>query len=200
MPETPSTMLDLGTPLPSFSLPDFNGKTVSNADVKGGKALLVAFICKHCPFVKHIRGEFAKFTNEYEAMGLKVVAIMSNSVVEFPEDGPEGMKQEAAEAGYNFPYLYDKDQKVAKAFKAACTPDLFLFDGNGRLAYRGQFDGSRPKNNVPVTGADLRAATDAVLAGRKPPEQQRPSMGCNIKWYPGNEPAYFSNPAAAAKA
>ena len=200
MPETPSTMLDLGTTLPSFSLPDFNGKTVSDADVKGGKALLVAFICKHCPFVKHVRGEFARYTKEYEAKGLKVVAIASNSIDEFPEDGPEGMKQEAAEAGYTFPYLFDKDQKIAKAFKAACTPDFFLFDSSGRLAYRGQFDGSRPKNNVPVTGADLRAATDAVLAGQKPSEQQRPSMGCNIKWYPGNEPVYFSNPAAAAKA
>ena len=200
MPETPSTMLDLGTPLPSFSLPDFNGKTVTDADVKGGKALLVAFICKHCPFVKHIRGEFARYAKEYEAKGLKVVAIMSNSVEEFLEDGPEGMKLEATEAGYDFPYLFDKDQKIAKAFKAACTPDFFLFDGSGRLAYRGQFDGSRPKNNVPVTGADLRGATDAVLAGQKAPEQQRPSMGCNIKWYPGNEPVYFSNPAAAAKA
>ena len=198
MPETPSTMLELGTTLPSFSLPDFDGKIVSDADFKGSKALLVAFICKHCPFVRHIRSEFARFAKEYEAKGLKVVAIMSNSVEEFPEDGPEGMKQEAAEAGYVFPYLYDEDQKVAKTFKAACTPDLFLFDGNRRLAYRGQFDGSRPKNNVPVTGADLRAAADAILAGRKPAEQQRPSMGCNIKWYPGNEPEYFSTPAASA--
>ena len=200
MPETPSTMLDLGTTLPSFSLPDYNGKTVTDGDFKGSKALLVAFICKHCPFVKHIRPEFAKYAKEYEAKGLRVVAVMSNSVEEFPEDGPEGMKQEAAEAGYNFPYLYDKDQQVAKAFKAACTPDFFLFDGNGRLAYRGQFDGSCPKNNVPASGTDLRAATDAVLAGQRPAEQQRPSMGCNIKWYPGNEPAYFSVPAAPAKA
>ena len=168
MPETPSTMLELGTTLPSFSLPDYNGKTVTDADFKGSNALLVAFICKHCPFVRHIRSEFARFAKEYEAKGLKVVAIMSNSVEEFPEDGPEGMKQEAAEAGYVFPYLYDEDQKVAKLFKAACTPDLFLFDANRRLAYRGQFDGSRPKNNVPVTGADLRAAADAVLAGQKP--------------------------------
>ena len=190
-------MLDLGTSLPSFSLPDFNGRVVSDADFTGSKALLVAFICKHCPFVKHIRAEFARFAKEYDAKGLKVVAIMSNSVDEFPEDGPEGMKQEASEVGYIFPYLYDKDQKVAKAFKAACTPDLFLFDGNKRLVYRGQFDGSRPKNNVPITGADLRAAADAVLAGQKPSEQQRPSMGCNIKWYPGNEPAYFSTPAAS---
>lgn len=198
MPETPSTMLELGTTLPSFSLPDFDGKTVSDADFKGSNALLVAFICKHCPFVRHIRSEFARFAKEYAAQGLRVVAVMSNSVEEFPEDGPEGMKQEAAEAGYVFPYLYDENQKVAKAFKAACTPDLFLFDGNRRLAYRGQFDGSRPKNNVPVTGADLRAAADAVLAGQKPSEQQRPSMGCNIKWYPGNEPEYFSTPAASA--
>jgi peroxiredoxin len=188
-------MLDLGTPLPSFSLPDFNGKVVSDADFKGSKALLVAFICKHCPFVRHIRSEFARFAKEYEAKGLKVVAIMSNSIDEFPEDGPEGMKQETEEAGYVFPYLFDKDQNVAKAFKAACTPDLFLFDSSRRLAYRGQFDASRPKNNVPVTGADLRAAADAVLAGKTPPETQRPSMGCNIKWYPGNEPEYFTTPA-----
>ena len=195
MPETPSTMLDLGTPLPSFSLPDFNGKVVSDADFKGSKALLVAFICEHCPFVRHVRSEFARFAKEYEAKGLNVVAIMSNSIEEFPQDGPEGMKKEAQEAGYVFPYLFDKDQSVAKLFKAACTPDLFLFDSHRRLAYRGQFDGSRPKNNVPVNGADLRAAADAVLAGKAPSETQRPSMGCNIKWYPGNEPAYFSTPA-----
>ena len=195
MPETPSTMLDLGTPLPSFSLPDFNGKVVSDADFKGSKALLVAFICEHCPFVRHVRSEFARFAKEYDAKGLKVVAIMSNSIEEFPQDGPEGMKKEAQEAGYVFPYLFDKDQNVAKAFKAACTPDLFLFDSNRRLVYRGQFDGSRPKNNVPVTGADLRAAADAVLSGNAPSETQRPSMGCNIKWYPGNEPAYVTTPA-----
>jgi peroxiredoxin len=195
MPETPSTMLDLGTPLPSFSLPDFNGKVVSDADFRGSKALLVAFICEHCPFVRHVRSEFARFAKEYEAKGLQVVAIMSNSIEEFPQDGPEGMKKEAQEAGYVFPYLFDKDQNVAKLFKAACTPDLFLFDSHRRLAYRGQFDGSRPKNNVPVNGADLRAAADAVLAGNAPSETQRPSMGCNIKWYPGNEPAYFTTPA-----
>jgi peroxiredoxin len=191
MPEVPSTMLDLGTTLPSFTLPDFNGRTVSDADFKGAKGLLVAFICKHCPFVKHIRPEFTRFTKEYEARGLKVVAIASNDVKEFPEDGPEGMKQEAAEAGYAFPYLFDEKQQVAQAFRAACTPDFFLFDGNRRLVYRGQFDGSRPKSEVPVTGADLRAATDALLAGKPAPETQRPSMGCNIKWSPGNEPAYY---------
>ncbi len=191
MPETPSTMLDLGTTLPSFALPDFNGRTVSDAEFKGARGLLVAFICKHCPFVKHIRQEFTRFTKEYEARGLKVVAIASNDVKEFPEDGPEGMKQEAAEAGYAFPYLFDEKQQVAQAFRAACTPDFFLFDGNRRLVYRGQFDGSRPKSDVPVTGADLRAAADALLAGKPAPETQRPSMGCNIKWSPGNEPAYF---------
>ena len=192
MPETPSTMLDLGTPLPRFSLPDFNGKTVTDADIKGSKALLVAFICKHCPFVKHIRSEFARFAKEYEARGLEVVAIASNSIDEFPEDGPEGMKQEATEAGYVFPYLFDKDQKVAKAFKAACTPDFFLFDRYGKLVYRGQFDDSRPANGIPVTGADLRAATDAVLEGRTPSANQKPSIGCNIKWTAGNQPEYFA--------
>jgi len=191
MPETPSQMLDLGTLLPSFALPDFNDHTVSDADFTGARALLVAFICKHCPFVRHIRGEFSKFAKEYDAKGLKVVAIASNSVSEYPEDGPAGMKEEATEAGYIFPYLFDWKQEAAKAFRAACTPDLFLFDADRRLAYRGQFDGSRPKNNVPITGADLRAAADAVLAGRPASESQRPSMGCNIKWYPGNEPAYF---------
>jgi peroxiredoxin len=191
MPEVPSTMLDLGTTLPSFTLPDFNGRTVSDADFKGARGLLVAFICKHCPFVKHIRQEFTRFTKEYEARGLKIVAIASNDVKEFPEDGLEGMKQEAAEAGYAFPYLFDEKQQIAQAFHAACTPDFFLFDASGRLAYRGQFDGSRPKSDVPVTGADLRAAADAVLAGTPAPATQRPSMGCNIKWTPGNEPAYF---------
>ena len=191
MPETPSMMLDLGTKMPSFSLPDFDGRTVSDADFKGSKALLVAFICKHCPFVRHIRGEFARFAKEYQARGLAVVAIASNDTVEFPEDGPEGMKEEAAEAGYTFPYLFDEKQHVAQAFQAACTPDLFLFDAERRLFYRGQFDGSRPKNNVPVTGADLRAAADALLAGQPAPAVQRPSLGCNIKWSPGNAPTYY---------
>jgi len=191
MPETPSTMLDLGTALPSFTLPDFNGRTVSDADFKGARGLLVAFICKHCPFVKHIRQEFVRFANEYAAKGLKVVAIASNDVKEFPEDGPEGMKQEAAEAGYAFPYLFDEKQRVAQAFRAACTPDFFLFDRDGRLAYRGEFDDSRPKNDVPVTGSELRAAADAVLAGTPAPTTQKPSIGCNIKWSPGNAPQYF---------
>jgi peroxiredoxin len=191
MPETPSTMLDLGTATPSFSLPDFNGRIVSDADFKGSKALLVAFICKHCPFVRHIRQEFSRFAKEYQAKGLGIVAIASNDTTEFPEDGPTGMKEEAAEAGYTFPYLFDEKQRVAQAFRAACTPDFFLFDGSGRLAYRGQFDGSRPKNDVPVNGADLRAAADAVLAGKPAPAVQKPSIGCNIKWSPGNAPEYF---------
>jgi peroxiredoxin len=191
MPETPSMMLDLGTPMPSFSLPDYNGRMVSEADFKGSKALLVAFICKHCPFVRHIRQEFARFAKEYQARGLAVVAIASNDTIEFPEDGPEGMKEEAAEAGYTFPYLFDEKQVVARAFKAACTPDLFLFDGERRLYYRGQFDGSRPKNNVPVNGADLRASADALLGGQPAPAMQRPSLGCNIKWSPGNAPEYY---------
>jgi peroxiredoxin len=184
-------MLDLGTPMPSFSLPDFNGRMVSDADFKGSKALLVAFICKHCPFVRHIRNEFARFAEEYQARGLAIVAIASNDTIEFPEDGPEGMKEEAAEVGYTFPYLFDEKQHVARAFRAACTPDLFLFDGERRLFYRGQFDGSRPKNNVPVNGADLRAAADALLAGQPAPAVQRPSLGCNIKWSPGNAPEYY---------
>lgn len=191
MAETPSTMLDLGTPLPSFSLPDLDGRIVSDADFNGSKALLVAFICNHCPFVKHIRPEFARFAKQYEPKGLKTVAIASNDAIAFPEDGPEGMKQEAAEAGYAFPYLFDEKQVVARAFRAACTPDFFLFDDKKRLAYRGQFDGSRPKNAVPVSGADLRAAADAVLSGQPAASEQRPSMGCNIKWSPGNAPEYF---------
>jgi thiol-disulfide isomerase/thioredoxin len=141
--------------------------------------------------VQHIRPEFARFAKEYEAKGLEIVAIASNDVKEFPEDGPAGMKEEAAAAGYTFPYLFDEKQQIARAFNAACTPDFFLFDGNRRLVYRGQFDGSRPKSDVPVTGADLRAAADAVLAGKAAPATQRPSMGCNIKWSPGNEPAYY---------
>ncbi len=191
MPETPSTMIDIGTPLPPFSLPDFDGKTVTDADFAGSKALLVAFICNHCPFVRHIRQEFSRVVKEYQAKGLRVVAIASNDTKEFPEDGPAGMKEEAVEVGYTFPYLFDEKQKVAQAFHAACTPDLFLFDSQRRLAYRGQFDGSRPKNGVPVTGADLRAALDAVLAGTPAPAMQKPSMGCNIKWSPGNAPEYF---------
>jgi peroxiredoxin len=183
-------MLALGTPLPSFRLPDLDGHPVSPDDVRGAPALLVAFICHHCPFVRHIRFEFARFAREYQARGLAVIAINSNDVDEFPQDGPEGMRQEARDAGYTFPYLFDESQDVAKAFRAACTPDLFLFDAARTLVYRGQFDGSRPRTTVPVTGHDLRAACDALLDGRPVSPTQTPSVGCNIKWKAGNEPSY----------
>ena len=194
MTATPSTMLPLGTPLPWFRLPDLDGRSVSPDDVREPRALLIAFICHHCPFVRHIRSEFARVTQEYQARGLAVIAINSNDVSEFPEDGPDGMRQEARDAGYSFPYLFDETQDVAKTFRAACTPDLFLFDAARTLVYRGQFDGSRPRNAVPVTGSDLRAACDAVLEGRDVPALQTPSVGCNIKWKHGNEPNYGPAP------
>lgn len=187
-------MLALGTPLPSFQLPDLDGRLISPDDVRDAPALLVAFICHHCPFVRHIRSEFARFVREYQARGLAVIAINSNDIDEFPEDGPDGMRQEARDAGYTFPYLFDESQQVAKTFRAACTPDLFLFDAARTLVYRGQFDGSRPRNAVPVTGGDLRDACDALLAGRAVSSRQTPSVGCNIKWKPGNEPNYGSTP------
>ena len=183
-------MLALGTPMPSFRLPDFEGRIHSSDDLRGSAAL-IAFICNHCPYVRHIRHEFARFARQYQARGLKIVAIASKDLEAFPQDGPAGMKQEAQEVGYSFPYLLDESQAVAKAFHAACTPDLFLFDAASTLAYRGQFDGSRPNSGVPVTGADLRAAADVVLAGKTPAADQKPSLGCNIKWKRGNEPAYF---------
>jgi peroxiredoxin len=192
MTATPSTMLALATPLPSFRLPDLDGQLVSPEEVRDAPALLVAFICHHCPFVRHIRPEFARVAREYQARGLAIIAINSNDVDEFPEDGPEGMRQEARDAGYTFPYLFDESQQVAKTFRAACTPDLF--DRARTLVYRGQFDGSRPRNAVPVTGRDLRAACDAVLEGRPVPATQTPSVGCNIKWKPGNEPNYGPAP------
>jgi peroxiredoxin len=188
---TPSTMLALGTAAPDFRLPDTNGKTVSLADFKDAPALLALFICNHCPYVKHIRSGLADVGREYQKRGVAVVAISSNDVQTHPDDGPEKMKQEAKAAGYVFPYLYDESQAVAKAYHAACTPDIFLFDKNRKLAYRGQFDDSRPGNGRPVTGRDLKAALDAVLAGRSAPEPQIPSVGCNIKWKTGNAPDYF---------
>jgi len=191
MAATPSTMLELGTTLPSFRLPDFDGRMRSSEEVRGEQGLVVAFICNHCPFVRHVRQEFARFANEYQARGLGVVGIMSNDIAAFPQDDQEGMKQEAHEVGYTFPYLLDATQEVAKQFRAACTPDLFLFDRSGALIYRGQFDDSRPGNNVPVTGADLRAAADALLSGKDLPATQKASIGCNIKWKKGNEPDYF---------
>jgi len=190
---TPSTMLPLGTRLPSFSLPDFDGRTVSTDDFAAAPALLVAFICGHCPFVTHIRKGFAAFAREYQARGLAIVAVNSNDIDAFPEDGPDGMRDEAADAGYVFPYLFDETQVVAKQFRAACTPDLYLFDQDRALVYRGRFDESRPRTNppMPVTGRDIRAAVDAVLSGHTVPQDQKGSVGCNIKWKRGNAPDYF---------
>jgi peroxiredoxin len=191
MAATPSTMLELGTALPAFQLPDYSGKTVSSADVSGAKGLLVLFVSVHCPFVKLIQAEVGRFAAEYLPKGLQIVAIGANDLATHPLDGPDGMKGQASANGWTFPYIVDASQDVAKAFKAACTPDIFLFDAKGTLAYRGQFDGARPGNGVAVTGADLRAAADRVLAGEAVPAEQRPSIGCNIKWRAGNEPDYF---------
>lgn len=185
---TTSTMLPLGTPLPEFALADLDGTLVTAQQFSGSPGVLVAFLCTHCPYVKHIKGAFASFAREYRARGLAVIGIVSNDATTHPDDGPAGMARDAREQGYDFPYLHDETQQVAQAFKAACTPDLFLFDRGGRLVYRGQFDDSRPGNNRPVTGADIRAAADAVLAGRPVPPEQKASIGCNIKWKPGNEP------------
>jgi peroxiredoxin len=191
MARTESTMLELGTSAPRFSLPNVDGSMVSLDDFKDAPALLVAFVCNHCPFVKHIQHGFVEFARDYRPKGLAVIAISANYVGSHPQDGPEKMAEEARDAGYGFPYLYDESQDVAKAYRAACTPDFFLFDDQRRLVYRGQFDGARPGNDVPVTGKDMRAAVDAVLAGRPLPAEQRPSLGCNIKWRPGNEPDYY---------
>ena len=180
-----STMLPLGTKAPEFRLSDPSGKVFSLADFKSAQALLVVFMCNHCPYVKHIRDGLARLARDYQPRGVAVVGINSNDVDNYPADSPAKMAEEAASAGYTFPYLYDATQEVAKAYRAACTPDFFLFDGQRRLVYRGQFDDSRPGNRRPVTGADLRAAADAVLAGRAVPDDQRPSIGCNIKWKRG---------------
>lgn len=188
---TPSTMLDLGTPAPNFDLLEpASGKQVALADFKGAPGLLVVFMCNHCPYVKHIRHGLAEFAREYQPKGLEIVGINANDVENYPDDSPEKMVQEAKAMNYPFPYLYDETQAVAKAYRAACTPDLYLFDGEQKLVYRGQFDGSRPGNDIPVTGADLRAAVNALLAGEPLAEEQKASMGCNIKWKPGNEPNY----------
>ena len=191
MVKTTSTMLPLGTAAPDFSLSNVDGKTVSVADFADAPALVVIFMCNHCPFVKHVAAGLAKLVKDYQARGVAFVGINSNDVDDFPEDSPEKMAEELKLRGYTFPYLFDATQEVAKAYRAACTPDFYVFDSERRLVYRGQMDSARPGNDVPVTGADLRAALDAVLAGQPLPEQQKPSIGCNIKWKPGGEPDYF---------
>jgi peroxiredoxin len=188
---TPSTMLPLGTKAPDFSLPNVDGKNVSLADAAGAKALLVIFMCNHCPYVKHVAPELARLAREYQAKGVAVVGISSNDVATHPDDSPQLMAQEVKSRGYTFPYLYDATQRVAQAYKAACTPDFYVFDKDQKLVYRGQLDASRPDSGIPVTGKDLRAALDAVLAGQSVSADQKPSIGCNIKWKAGNEPDYF---------
>jgi len=191
-------MLPLGTAAPDFQLADASGKLHALRDFASQPALLVMFICNHCPFVKHVRAELARLGRDYARDKLAIVAINSNDAAAYPDDSPANMAREAAEAGYSFPYLFDATQEVAKAYHAACTPDFYLFgavtpQGGRSLVYRGQLDESRPGNSVPVTGRDLRRAVDALLAGKPlpPEEEQRPSLGCNIKWKPGNEPAYY---------
>jgi peroxiredoxin len=183
-----SRMLALGTSAPDFSLPDYTGRLWQLADLTGDQGMLVAFVCNHCPFVRHLRSEFTRLAHDCMERGLAVVAIASNDIDKYPQDGPKGMAEEARSAGYRFPYLLDESQTVARAYQAACTPDFYLFDAERKLVYRGQFDASRPGNGVPVSGADLRAACEALLDGRPVPPQQKPSVGCNIKWKPGNEP------------
>jgi peroxiredoxin len=193
MVRTASTMLPLGTKAPDFSLINVDGRTVSLESFQRSPALLVMFICNHCPFVKHIADEIARLGNEYQMRGVAVVAISSNDVASHPADSPERMVAEAEDRGYHFPYLYDESQETAKLYRAACTPDFYVFDGDQRLVYRGQLDDSRPDSGIPVTGTDLRAALDAVLAGKPVADEQRASIGCNIKWKPGNEPDYFGS-------
>ena len=192
MAKTLSTMLELGTPAPDFSLPDVaSGKTVSLNDFAGRKALLVMFICRHCPFVKHVEQELAQIGIDYESKDIAIVAISANDPAESSDDAPESLKEMAAQLGFRFPYLYDESQATAKAYSAACTPDFFLFDQSRKLVYRGQLDDSRPDSGKPVTGKDLRAALEAVLNAQPVNPDQRASIGCNIKWKSGNEPAYF---------
>lgn len=177
--------------MPSFRLPDYDGRTVSDTDVADAKGVLVVFVSVHCPFVKLIQDEVGRFGAEYQPRGLAIVAIGANDIGTHPQDGPEGMKAQATAHGWTFPYLHDATQQVAKAFRAACTPDFFLFDANRRLVYRGQFDKARPGNNIVPTGSDLRTAADEVLAAAPVSVPQTPSIGCNIKWRPGNEPDYY---------
>ncbi|MFQ4139106.1 thioredoxin family protein [Nodosilinea sp. PGN35] len=187
-----STMLPLGTAAPPFELVDVvSGETINLGTFADAPALLVMFICRHCPFVRHVEGELARLGRDYGPQGVGIVAISANSLQTHPQDGPEHLKAQAEDVGFTFPYCFDETQAVAKAYTAACTPDFFVFDAAKTLAYRGQLDNSRPSNGVPVTGRDLRAALDAVLSGGAMPGHQKPSVGCNIKWAPGNEPDYF---------
>ncbi|HVC97171.1 MAG TPA: thioredoxin family protein [Pirellulales bacterium] len=197
MARTPSTMLPLGTAAPDFQLRDaVSQKQVALADFAGKPALLVIFMCNHCPFVKHVAAGLAALAKDYQPRGVAVVGINANDVVAHPDDAPDKMRDEARARDYTFPYLHDESQAVAKAYHAACTPDFFLFDGKRKLVYRGQLDSSRPDNGIPVTGRDLRAALDAVLAGQSVPAEQKPSIGCNIKWRAGNEPEYYGHVGA----
>ncbi len=191
MVRTVSTMLPLGTKAPEFSLPDFEGRLFGLQQSRGKAGLLIIFMCNHCPYVKHVAGQLVKIADEYTSRGIGVVGISSNDIASHPEDAPDKMREEARIQGYRFPYLYDESQAVAKAYRAACTPDFYLFDSNLSLVYRGQMDDSRPKQDSVATGADLRSALDALLAGQAISEPQKPSVGCNIKWKPGNEPVYF---------
>lgn len=196
MVRTASTMLSLGVEAPEFSLPDFDSRMWSRDQISGPAGMLVIFMCNHCPYVKHVASELVSIHQQYAPLGIGFVGISSNDVDNYPEDGPDKMRQEAAEQGYAFPYLYDESQQVAKSYRAACTPDFFLFDDQKRLVYRGQMDDSRPKTGDSATGRDLRMALDALLTGDPMPAVQKPSIGCNIKWKPGSEPDYFAAPAS----
>jgi peroxiredoxin len=192
MVKTVSTMSPLGTAAWPFSLVNVDGKTVSLDDFAGAPALLVMFICNHCPYVKHVAPTLARLCREYQQRGVAVVAINSNDAAAYPDDSPDAMVREVQQRGYTFPYLCDSTQEVARAYGAACTPDFYVYDQGRKLVYRGQLDSSRPRSDIPVTGEDLTAAIDAVLAGQPVAEKQRPSLGCNIKWKAGNEPGYFN--------
>ena len=197
MVRTASTMMPLGTHAPDFALPDFDGKTISRDDFAGSRGLLVIFMCNHCPYVKHVAAELARIADDYQPKGIAVVGINSNDFSAYPDDAPEMMKREAVEQGYHFPYLVDESQAVAIKYHAACTPDFFLFDDQLKLVYRGQLDNSRPKQGSVPDGKDLRSALDALLTGQPIPTEQKPSVGCNIKWKPRAEPDYF-DPAGIA--
>ena len=188
---TPSTMLDLGTRAPDFTLPDAYGNPVGLAEFAGAPATVIVFMCNHCPYVKHLKTALAEFAHEYQTREVAVIGINSNDAETHPEDGREAMVRDIAAFSYSFPYLIDATQEIARAYRAACTPDFYVFDAELRLVYRGQFDDSRPESDTPVTGRSLRAAVDTVVAGQTPSGDQKPSIGCNIKWQPGNEPDYF---------